>query len=63
MSWAHSPPWQGVRIQGPGVSVGTGGRRQAMTTEDDSRWGNRQMCGKHLRKGMSHGCANGFCWE
>lgn len=21
------------------------------------------MCGKHLRKGTSPGCADGFCWE
>lgn len=34
-----------------------------MTAEDDSRWGDRQMCGEHLKKGTSHGCANGFCWE
>lgn len=53
----------GVRTQGPGVSLGTGWRRQALKTEDNRRWGNRQMCGKHLRRGTSHGCADGSCRE
>lgn len=53
----------GVRPQGPGVSLGTGGRRQALQTEDDHRWGDRQMCGKHRRRGTSHGCADGSCRE
>lgn len=53
----------GGRTQGPGVSRGTGGRRQALNTEDDRRWGDRQMCGKHLRRGTSHGCADGSCRE
>lgn len=51
--------------QDPGAQGAGGdrGRRQALKTEDDGRWGDRQACGKHLRKGTAPGCADGFCWE
>ena len=43
------------------MSVGTGGRRQALQTEDRAD-GATDVCGKHLRKETSHGPVDGFSW-